>query len=171
MERSSASFSWHEMTRSTTARREGLSNVPNQDEAESIRALCAEVLQPLRDVVVQRGLAHYIHVNSGFRSMAVNNAVGGVRGSHHMARGGNAAADIEAPGLWNASLAALVLELGLPFSELILEYPSPHDPAAGWVHVSHNRNGNNDGDLFTITRQGGKIVRLPGLVAPGMGDA
>lgn len=164
-------FSWHEMTRSTTAAREGLSNVPNEDEAKSIRALCVEVLQPLRDVVVQRGLGPYVHVNSGFRSLAVNNAVGGVRGSHHMARGGNAAADIEVPGLWNASLAALVLELGLPFSELILEYPSPTDPAAGWVHVSHNRHGDNDGDLFTIQRQGGKIVRLPGLVAPGMGDA
>lgn len=171
MESFSANFSWHEMTRSTTARREGLSNVPNQDEAESIRALCVNVLQPLRDVVVGRGLAPYIHVNSGFRSMAVNNAVGGVRGSHHMARGGNAAADIEAPGLWNAGLAALVLELGLPFSELILEYPSAHDPAAGWVHVSHNRHGRNERDCFTITRTGGKIVRMPGLMAAGTGTA
>jgi hypothetical protein len=156
-------FSRREFERSGAATRRNLPNVMDERVLKNYRSLAIEVLQPLRDTIVERGLGRFIWINSGYRQPLVNSVVGGVRGSHHTAPNGLAAADIEVPGLWNASLAAMILELGLPFHELILEYPSPTDPAAGWVHVSHDRLGNNPREMFTKTHRG--LER--GINAPG----
>jgi hypothetical protein len=75
-----------------------------------------------------------IKVNSGFRSLAVNTAVGGSKTSQHML--GQAADITTGNALDNKALWELALKLGLAgdlrFGQLILEEPS----GSSWVHVS-----------------------------------
>ena len=42
-------FSLKEMTKSGTAARLGLDNTPNEEQIENLKALCENILEPLRD--------------------------------------------------------------------------------------------------------------------------
>jgi hypothetical protein len=148
-------FSLAEMVKSETALRHGMENNPGPDELNNLLVLCANVLQPIRDHY-QKG----VKVNSGYRSPDVNAKVGGSRTSDHT-RG--MAADIEIPGVPNADLAKWIKE-NLSYTQLILEFYTPGIPDSGWVHVSYDPSNLKKQDL-TATRQDGKTVYLPGLVA------
>ena len=148
-------FSLHELTKSETALRYDMENTPGPTETANLTELAGKVLQPIRD--------HYakgVKINSGFRHPDVNAKVGGSRTSDHC-RG--MAADIEIPGVANAELAEWVKD-NLEFTQLILEFYTPGIPDSGWVHVSYDPN-NLKKQVMTATKQGGKTVYLPGLVA------
>jgi hypothetical protein len=148
-------FSLHELTKSETAARRGLDNTPGATEISNLTTLAGTVLQPIRD-----HFARGVHVNSGFRHPDVNTAVGGSRTSDHC-RG--MAADIEIPGVANAELAEWIKN-NLEFTQLILEFYTPGIPDSGWVHVSYDPK-NLKKQVMTATKQNGKTVYLPGLVA------
>jgi zinc D-Ala-D-Ala carboxypeptidase len=127
-------FTLDEMLKSQTALRMGLDNTPNADQLENLLTLCESVLEPVR--------VHWdkpVVVNSGFRALRVNRAIGSRDSSQH-AKG--EAADIEIPGIDNLVLYYWIAE-ELDFDQLILEYYSG-EPSSGWVHVSYvgleNRN-------------------------------
>jgi hypothetical protein len=151
----SRSFSLAELTRSEVAARRGWSNTPDGAAIENLRALCANVLQPLRD-----GLGRPLRVNSGFRSAPVNRAAGSTMTSQHV-RG--EAADIECAGVPNMRLAQTILDLGLPFDQLILEFHVVGEPSSGWVHVSHRLDGLQRGEVLRAVRLPGGVSYLPGL--------
>lgn len=116
-------FTLAELTKTGT----GLTNNPSPAIIDKLKALCVHVLEPVRE--------HYgkpVTVNSGYRSPAVNAAVGSKSTSQH-AKG--EAADIEVAGVANAALARWIRD-NLDFDQLIAEAVKPNDPAAGWVHVS-----------------------------------
>ena len=150
-----ANFSLEELTKSETALRFDLDNEPNDEQLANLVALCECVLQPVRD--------HFgkgVKVNSGLRTPEVNAKVGGSKTSDHT-RG--MAADIEIPGVANADLAQFILDSGMEFRQLILEFYTPGIPDSGWVHVSYNP-ADNKKQVLTATKQNGKTVYLPGLV-------
>jgi|TARA_R110000824_G_scaffold651_4_gene4028 zinc D-Ala-D-Ala carboxypeptidase len=122
------------MVKSQTALRLGLDNTPDPDEMESLLALCENVLEPVRI-----HWAKPVVINSGFRSLRVNRAIGSRDSSQH-AKG--EAADIEIPGIDNLVLYYWIAE-ELDFDQLILEFYNG-EPSSGWVHVSYvgleNRN-------------------------------
>jgi len=99
------------------------------DEIDNLITLCTEVLQPVRDEV---GL---ININSGFRCLRLNRALGSSDRSHHV-RG--MAADIESFDISNLELARHIRDSGLRFTQLILECYREGDPRSGWVHVSYD---------------------------------
>jgi uncharacterized protein YcbK (DUF882 family) len=70
-------FTLEEFTRSSTADRLGIVNVPGITETGHIRMLCETILQPARNALGP------IQVLSGFRSERLNQAVGGVPHSAH----------------------------------------------------------------------------------------
>lgn len=72
-------FTLRELTRSDTAKRLGLQNAFTADVVDNLQKLCVEVLEPLR-----KHLGYPIKINSGYRSPAVNKAVGGVANSFHI---------------------------------------------------------------------------------------
>ena len=150
-----ANFTLAEMTKSETALRHGMANDPSPPEIENRRLLCEKVLQPVRDYY---GMG--VKVNSGFRHPLVNAKVGGSTTSDHCK---GFAADIEIPGIPNAELAEWIAE-HLEFRQLILEFYTPGVPDSGWVHVSYNP-ADNKKQVLTATKQDGKTVYLPGLVA------
>jgi len=126
----SKNFWLDEFIKSQAATRLGLSNTPDAEHLKNLTALTQNVLQPIRD--------HYkkpVIINSGYRSPAVNRAVGGTGTSQH-SRG--EAADIEIPGVSTVDLARWIRD-NLKFDQLILEgYDPAQGPNSGWVHVSYN---------------------------------
>ena len=132
----SKNFSLNEMCRSNTARVRGLPNVPNAEQVKNLKHLCENVLQPLRD-----HLGKPVVINSGFRSQAVNMAVGGAKNSQHTK---GEAADIKCKDYPYAKKIYAWIMDNLEFDQLILE----RNGNAVWVHVSY-RAGKNRQQAFT----------------------
>ena len=154
MTKLSANFSVSELTRSQTATRKGIDNNPNDEQLSNLRALCENVLQPIRD--------HFgkpVRISSGLRVPELNAAIGGSTTSDHCK---GMAADIEIPGVDNKELAEWI-GANLEFRQLILEFYTG-DPESGWVHVSYDYNDNKQ-QVMTATKREGKTVYLPGLIA------
>ena len=118
-------FTIQELTISNTAQRKCIDNTPDQKAAAALTALVTNVLDPLREA-----WGRPIVVNSGYRCPKLNRAVGGVARSQHTK---GEAADIRTLSnrRWeNEQLFKLIVQLKLPFDQLIDEYN--YD----WVHVS-----------------------------------
>jgi hypothetical protein len=153
-------FTLAELTRSEAATRGGFSNTPDAKATAALAALCNNVLEPLR---VKLGKP--IRINSGYRGPEANKAVSGSPTSQHCCKNGDAATDIEVDGMANLALAKLIIDLDLPFDQLILEFFSPTDPSAGWVHASHKAAGPNRREVLTAMKVDGKTVYSKGLPA------
>lgn len=116
-------FTLDEFTLSQTAARLGLDNEPDAAALANLHQL-AETLEDVR--VLLAGVP--ILISSGYRSPAVNKAVGGVADSAHT-RG--LAADFTAPSFGPPKAICRVLEMhmaNLGIDQLIYEYSS-------WVHL------------------------------------
>lgn len=95
-------------------------NEANEEEIKHLKALAVNILQPLRDAIGKP-----IHINSAFRSESVNRLVGGSPTSQHRL---GQAADIRVDGMTPRQVVRKIMELKLPYDQLI-EEPS-------WTHVS-----------------------------------
>lgn len=125
-------FTLGELIRSETAERKGIDNMPPKDLLPKLERLCVEILEPVR--------AHFgrpFRPNSGYRSQALNEAVGGSSRSQHC-RG--EAVDIEIHGVSNFDLAVWIRD-NLTFDQVILECYRQGEPSSGWVHVSLKEPG------------------------------
>ena len=134
----SKNFSLEEMCRSNTARVRGLPNVPNAEQVKNLQQLCENVLQPLRN-----HLGKPVVINSGFRSQAVNMAVGGAKNSQHTK---GEAADIKCKDYLYAKEIYTWIMDNLEFDQVILERKGK----AVWVHVSFRTNGKNRQQALTM---------------------
>ncbi len=146
-------FTLAEMTRSEIATRNGISNAPSGVEIESLMQLCVNVLEPIREKIGP------IRINSGFRSLEVNRAIGGSWSSQHCK---GEAADIETSGMSNAQLAEWINRSGIVFDQMILEFYDPKIPSSGWVHVSYCK-GKCRREVLTAKKTDSKIVYVKGL--------
>lgn len=120
----SQNFTLEELTFSATAKLRGIDNIPNSQEVVSLKRLCEEILQPIRDK-----LGKPITITSGYRSSALNKAVGGAKSSQHL-RG--EAADIISDdnySLWNL-ICKLILDKEIKVGQLIDE------KNLRWIHIS-----------------------------------
>ena len=131
-------FSLNEMCRSNTARLRGLPNTPNAEQIKNLQKLCENVLQPLRDY-----LGEAVVINSGFRSQAVNMAVGGATHSQHTK---GEAADIRCKDSAYAKRIYTWIMDNLKFDQLILEKKK----GAIWVHVSYCATHKNRNQVLEI---------------------
>jgi hypothetical protein len=151
----SANFTLKELTKSDTATRLNLDNIPNEEQIESLRLLCENILQPVRD--------HFgkpVKISSGFRALAVNQATGGSATSDHCK---GQACDFEIDGVPNPELAAWI-ESNLKYTQLILEFYTQGQPNSGWVHCSFSPS-NLKGQSLTAVKVAGKTQYLQGLQA------
>ena len=120
-------FSIPELTSSPTASRLGIDNTPSPKVISNLKALVEKILDPLR-----AAYGRPIHVNSGYRSHALNHAVGGVPTSQHLL---GEAADITASSRdENERLYSLVRSLRLPVDQAINEHNFT------WLHLSYRPN-------------------------------
>ena len=133
----SKNFTYEELCHSSVAERKGLRNRPKTKEEErvvieNLRALCIEVLQPLRDY-----LGKPVVISSGYRSEEVNRMVGGVKGSQHLK---GEAADIHVENTEHLLKIMHFIMEETDFDQLIWE---KNKAGTQWVHVSFRRYGVN----------------------------
>ena len=123
----SRNFTLQELIKSDTAIRLDINNNPNSGQIEKLKALCENILQPVRD--------HFgrVKVTSGFRSVELCLAIGSSANSQHAKA---EAADFECIGVDNAELADWIYK-NLEPDQLILEYYTPGEPNSGWIHASY----------------------------------
>ena len=123
----SRNFTLSELIKSDTAIRKGINNNPNAEQIEKLKALCENILQPVRD--------HFgrVKITSGFRSVDLCMAIGSSANSQHAKA---EAADFECVGVDNAELADWIKD-NLPYDQLIVEYYTPGEPNSGWIHCSY----------------------------------
>ena len=123
----SRNFTLSELTKSDTAIRKGINNNPNAEQIEKLKALCENILQPVRD--------HFgrVKITSGFRSEDLCLAIGSSRNSQHAKA---EAADFECIGVDNAEVADWIKQ-NLETDQLILEFYTPGEPNSGWIHASY----------------------------------
>jgi zinc D-Ala-D-Ala carboxypeptidase len=133
-------FTIEELTASDTAARLGLDNTPAPAIVQNLRAL-AEKLEEVRSI-----LGHPLIVSSGFRSLAVNRAIGSKDTSAHVQ---GLAADFICPGFGSPlDVAEELAAHGVKVDQLIHEY-------GRWVHIGLKPAYNDwRGQLLTIDRSG-----------------
>ena len=124
-----------EVTKSTTAKRLGIDNTPDDWTTENLRQVAINIFQPLREAF---GLP--IYVSSGYRSGELNTAIGGSSRSQHVE---GRALDLDADvygGCSNAQIFNWIKE-NVDFDQLIWEFGDSDNP--DWVHVSYVYDGVN----------------------------
>ena len=130
-------FSLAELTKTNS----GIANVPSEAQVENLKRVC-RWLERLR----RRWNDKYgdgddpIIINSGFRSAAVNKAVGGAPTSNHLT---GCAVDIRVAGLEQLLRYAVILldisdESGEDFDELLIEQKR----SVVWIHFAVRPSGN-----------------------------
>ena len=127
-------FKLSEFTRSATASARKIDNTPSEEVISNLQALCQNVLEPLREY-----FNCPIIIGSGFRSPALNKAVGGVKNSQHQY---GEAADIHIPDEATGKRWFVWLMDNVPFHQLIWEKSTPSS-THHWIHVAFKRNGTN----------------------------
>ena len=134
-------FTLEEMTKSMTATRKEINNIPGPGEIKNLGDLCYEVLEPLR--------AHFdlpVTISSGYRSEALCEAIGSKKTSQH-AKG--QAVDLEINSIPNIK-TAYWLQNNVDFDQLIMEFYDKDDPAGGWIHISYHESGSNRKQVLTF---------------------
>ena len=116
----SENFTLAELTASEIAARKGLENFPNGIELDNLTRL-AEKLEEVRKV-----LGKPILINSAFRSVEVNKAVGGVASSQHCL---GCAADIRVPNMTPDQVVKAIIKSNIQYDQLIREFDL-------WTHLS-----------------------------------
>ncbi len=121
-----AHFTLEELTFSATAAGLVLDNTPSPAVLANLK-LAAAVMERIRALVGGKSIV----VHSGYRSVEVNRAVGGVLTSAHCY---GLACDFVCPGFGTPREVALaILKSDIEYDQLILEY--------GWVHVGLAEEG------------------------------
>ena len=131
----SKNLSLAEVTKSTTAKRLGIDNTPDDWTTENLRKVAEHIFQPLRDA-----FKCPIYVSSGYRSAELNTAIGGSRRSQHVE---GRALDLDADVFGRCTNSQIFdwIRENLEFDQLVWEFGDQDNP--DWVHVSFVYDGNN----------------------------
>lgn len=136
-----------ELVRSESAKRLGVSNMPTEEHLANLKILAEKVFEPIRN-----NFRCPIYISSGYRSHSLNNAIGGVKGSHHLK---GMAIDIDMDGTDNGVTNKDIFEFiknNLNFTQAIWEFGNDKNP--DWVHVSYDQNNLKKETLKAIKQNG-----------------
>lgn len=117
-------FRLSEFSRSQTADSHGIDNSVPKELIPSLKNLCEQVLEPLREYVNKP-----VVISSGYRCPKLNRLVGGVSNSHHQK---GEAADIHIPSTKEGHDWFLWIMENTCFDQLIWEKKG----SSRWIHVS-----------------------------------
>ena len=141
-----------EVIRSETAKRKGISNIPTPEHIENFKKLAENVFQPIRD--------HFgvpIYISSGYRSKALNKAIGGSLTSQHC-QGEAIDIDMDGTSITNKQIFDFIKD-NLVFDQMIWEFGTDKNP--GWVHVSYESTGKQRKQILKAVKIKGKTSYLP----------
>ena len=136
-----------EVTRSDTAKRKGIDNSPTEEHLENLKTICVDVFDKVRE--------HFgvpLYISSGYRSAALNKAIGGSATSdHNNGRALDLDQDGHGNGVTNADVFNFIKD-NLEFDQLIWEFGSSQNP--DWVHVGYRKGANRKQILKAIKDSG-----------------
>jgi hypothetical protein len=138
-----------EVTRSETAKRKGISNMPTPEHLENFKKLAENIFEPIR-----KHFGVPIRISSGYRSKALNTAIGGVKTSDHCF---GMAIDLDQQGHSSEITNKQVFDFiksNLKFKQLIWEGGTKQEP--DWVHVSYDEK-NLKNEVLLATKIAGKM--------------
>jgi len=150
-----------EVTRSETAKRKGISNMPTPEHIENFKKLAENVFQPIRE-----HFAVPIRISSGYRSAALNKAIGGagktvngvyVPSSQHCT-GEAIDIDMDGTSITNKQVFDYIKD-NLNFDQLIWEFGTESNP--DWVHVSYESTGKQRKQILKAVKAGGATKYVP----------
>jgi hypothetical protein len=143
-----------EVTRSDTAKRKGISNEPTPEHLENLKVICEEVFDKVRE--------HFgvpLFISSGYRSAALNKAIGGSSTSdHNNGRALDLDQDGHGNGVKNKDVFNFIKD-NLEFDQLIAE-GSNGAGDMNWVHVGY-RKGQNRKQILIADFSSGKAKYIP----------
>jgi hypothetical protein len=143
-----------EVTRSESAKRKGISNMPTEAHIANFKLLAEKIFEPIR--------THFrcpIIISSGYRSKELNAAIGGSLTSQHCQ---GEAIDIDMDGTPNGVTNRMVFDYikdNLEFDQLIYEFGDSNNP--DWVHVSYESTGKQRKQILKAIRVNGKTTYAP----------
>ena len=140
-------ISYKEGVYSNTATRRGIENTPDDDQLNNMVKVAEEIFEPLRVYV-----GGPIKVNSFFRCLELNTAIGGSRTSQHM-KGQAIDLDDTFGHKTNAEMYHYIKD-NLDFDQIIWEFGDDDNP--NWVHVSYVSPEENRGRCLKAYRKEGK---------------
>jgi len=141
----SKNLSLNEVTKSNTAERRGIDNSPTEAHIKNLKYIAEEVFQPLRD-----NFGVPIYISSGYRSPALNEAIGGSpRSFHSHGMALDLDQDNRNKGVSNCDVFYYIKD-NLQFTELIWEFGDEYEP--NWVHVA-NAPGREDEKKIKIAEK------------------
>ena len=136
-----------EVTRSETAKRRGISNIPTAEHLENFKFLAENVFEKVR--------AHFgvpIHISSGYRSKELNAAIkGSLTSQHSKGQAIDIDMDGSSNGVTNADIYNYIKD-NLEFDQLIWEFGTDKNP--DWVHVSYVNGINRKQKLKAVRKKG-----------------
>tara|TARA_R110000803_G_scaffold5959_1_gene19553 strand:- start:277 stop:738 length:462 start_codon:yes stop_codon:yes gene_type:complete len=138
-----------EATKSATAIRKGIYNLPVDEHLAALVNTANKIFEPIRN--------HFnvpIGISSGYRSNALNDAIGGSKTSQHSK---GEALDIDADiygGITNKQIFDFVKD-NLEFDQLIWEFGTDNEP--NWIHVSIKHYGEQRKQILIASRVRGKV--------------
>ena len=141
-----------EVTRSESAKRNGISNEPTAEHIENFKKLANKIFQPIRS-----NFGVPIHISSGYRSAALNKFVKGSATSQHCT-GEAIDIDMDGTGISNKQVFDFI-KTHLKFDQLIWEFGTDKNP--DWVHVSYEASGNQRGQILKAIKKSGKTAYVP----------
>lgn len=142
-------FTLKELTYSETAEKKGIDNTPNETVKANLQALITNVLNPVREIY-----GNSIAISSGYRSPALNKAIGGASNSQHLT---GQAADLvpyNKKGTLEQIFAACVAVGN--FDQLIIE----QNKNSRWVHVSYDPTRNRRQILSFVSTRNPQYINI-----------
>jgi len=136
-----------EATKSVTALRLGIDNTPNGDSISNMKLLAEKVFEPLREWVNGP-----IKINSFYRSVGLNEAIGGSAKSQHC-QGRAMDIDDVYGHKTNKEMFEWIKD-NLDFDQMIYEFGNEENP--DWVHVSYVSEDKNRNRILKAVRDDGK---------------
>ena len=141
-----------EVTRSESAKRHGIINMPTPEHIENFKALAENVFEKIRN--------HFrvpIHISSGYRSEALNAVTPGASPTSQHSKG--EAIDIDMDNSSNGVTNKMVFDFikdNLKFDQLIYEFGNATNP--DWVHVSYTTKKPLRNQILKATKVNGKTT-------------
>ena len=146
----SAHLDLSELTRSESAKRHGIKNMPNQEHIANLKTLAEKVFEPIR-----ANFRVPIRISSGYRSKELNAKIGGSAKSQH-SKGEAIDIDMDGTSITNKQIFDYVKD-NLQFTQLIAEFPVNGD--LSWVHIGYDKN-NLKKEILVAKKLYGKTVYI-----------
>ena len=141
--------SYREGVFSVTATRLGVDNTPDDEQLANMELVAEKIFEPLREWV-----GGPIKINSFYRGLPLNTAIGGSKKSQHMK---GQAMDID-DNYGHATNAEMYhwIKANLDFDQMIWEFGDDDEP--NWIHVSYVSKEDNRNRCLRAYKGNGKTL-------------